>query len=189
MRTVDPCGSTWRRPLGMAITLQSRLSSTVSIMTKTPLACVSCLLGRDGFAISVERRLQRMPGQGGALHTSGKFSDAGKHSELTDLRMIPITALAGNHAVKILEQVFRFAYGFSLQALRHHRRRGPRNGATGPLERNVLNNLSLHCEDHRRADCILRPSDLELPSRDDSVETWRAPKLLPDICPANRPLA
>ncbi len=35
-RTVDPCGRTWRAPLGIAMTSQSRFSSMVSIIPQLP---------------------------------------------------------------------------------------------------------------------------------------------------------
>ena len=42
------------------------------------------LLGR-GDLLAIERRLQRVPGQAGALHADGKLAHPGKHRQLAEL--------------------------------------------------------------------------------------------------------
>src|SRR5579863_2966403 len=92
-----------------------------------------------------------MPGQGGAFHPRRELRDAGKYLQLTHVGTLALGLLAGDHTMEVLEYLFSFLEGFSLEALGHHGRRSFRDGASVALERNVPDYPAVRVNKHGAA--------------------------------------
>lgn len=91
--------------------------------------------------------MQCVPGQRGALHPNRKLGDAGKNSQLAQFSPVPVRRrLARHQLVELIEDSIRFCSGLTLQALRHHGRRGLGDGASRALEADVANRVTLQVQ-------------------------------------------
>src|SRR4030095_13777588 len=115
----------------MAATSTSRASVLASLIA----------LLRRGLALALERGLQRVPGQRGALHAYGELAHAGEGGELAELGTRVLAGagrVARKEAVEALEEPLHLLAALALERLRHHRGRGGRDRATRALEAHVL---------------------------------------------------
>src|ERR1700737_2065044 len=116
--TIVPGGSLLLIPLGISTTLHSRLSVIGSfvLIRESPRICSRVQrrssLSRYRFLFSFQRRVQRVPSKCGAFHAHREFGYAGKHSQLSELRLITIFRLAGHEPVEPLEESFRVGSRF-----------------------------------------------------------------------------
>src|SRR3954447_10780284 len=147
MRIGVPAGNVCRCPLGTAMTSQSRRSSILSAPGR---AMDPRLLG-GYFLISMQRGLQCMPSQRGALHARRKLRNTGKNLQLAHVGSLFIPLLAGHQAVKALEHRLGLLQRLALQALRHHRGRRLGDSASIALKGDILNHAVLLVDEYRAA--------------------------------------
>ena len=90
-----------------------------------------------------------MPGQGGALDPHGEFPDAGQHRELAHLLRLDLAVWSfGQHRVNPTEERQGLFLFLAFKRRGHQGSRGLRDGASGSLERDVLDDTvrELHVE-------------------------------------------
>src|SRR5215472_65264 len=117
---------------------QSRLSSMRSAMVPPP------LFGGYGIVLAVQRSLERVPGERGALDACGKARHACECAELSQVRGVFLAVFAAHHPMEAAEDLVGLGGGLSLQCLGHHGPGGARYGASSGLERNVLDAIAVH---------------------------------------------
>src|SRR5436190_23876464 len=87
----------------------------------------------------LEGGTQGVPGEAGALDAHGKLGDAREDREPAErLRVLLRIQAARDQAMEAPEESLGFRPGLALQARRHHRSRGLRDGAARALEADLL---------------------------------------------------
>ena len=92
------------------------------------------LFSRRRFFI-IQRCVHGVPWQGGALNSNRKFTHAGKYFQITETVSFDADIeFAGDHAVKLAEQLFGFLLCLAFDGLRHHAGCGLGDRAARALE-------------------------------------------------------
>src|SRR4029450_2738936 len=127
----------------MAATSTSRASVRASLMS----------LLRRGLTLALERGLQRVPGQRGALHAHRELADApagGEPAEAAGCVLPGARGVARDEVVEALEEPLHLLPALALERLRHHRGGGRRDRAARALEAHVLDDPVLEPHVDRR---------------------------------------
>src|SRR5688500_3289070 len=103
MEPVLPSRSVTGMPAGtmMASTSRSRVTGACSWRYT---AGLRRLFGRDRRGCAVERGVQSVPAQAGALDACRELAHAGECSELAEARGIDVRIVLGQHCVHVVEQ-------------------------------------------------------------------------------------
>src|ERR1043165_1999273 len=101
-------------------------------------------LRRYRFLISLQRRLERVPGERRAFNARRELADAGKNHQLAEI--VGLAALAHDEIAEPLEGSLDLFDGLSLEALRHYGSRGLRDCTARAFEAQILHAAVLDAE-------------------------------------------
>jgi hypothetical protein len=119
----------------------------MTVLTGFRLSAVLFRARRAAFRL--ERGVQRVPGQAGALHPRRELANAAEDGQLAEALLHRVLDAGRYHPVELLEHPLGFFDRPALDGVGHERGRGARDGAAGPLERDTLDDAALDVDLYR----------------------------------------